>query len=166
MNERQDREDCLVAGISHASIMIPFGFLVPITAWLTQRERSEFLRFQALQALAYQLLGLLVNFVIAGCYMVSIFLIIPLSLSTVDFSRPGAFTNEPFSGGILPILLSAIFIIVMALFFIGRPVYVILGIVAAVRVLKGHDYRYPILGNWIATWLDLPPRQAEADVAE
>ncbi len=166
MNERQEREDRLVAGISHASLMVPLGFLVPIIIWLTQRERSEFLRFQALQALAYQLLGLLVKFVIAGCYMVSIFLIIPLSLSAVDFSRPGTFTDEPFSGGIVPMLFSAIFIIVMALFFIGGPVYVIVGIVATVRVLKGHDYRYPILGKWLAGTFDLPPSQAEADVAE
>ena len=165
MNERKEREDRLVAGISHASIMIPFGFLVPITAWLTQRERSEFLRFQAIQALAYQLLGLLVNFIIAGCYMVSIFLIIPLSIATADFSSPSIFTDEPFSGGIVPVLFSAIFIIVMALFFIGGPVYVILGIVAAARVLKGHDFRYPILGKWLADRLDLPPRQAEAEEA-
>ncbi|MCX7977259.1 MAG: DUF4870 domain-containing protein, partial [Bellilinea sp.] len=46
-----------LAALAHAGILIPtLGFAVPLIVWITQREKSAFLRFQALQALTYQLL--------------------------------------------------------------------------------------------------------------
>ncbi len=52
-----------------------------------------------------------------------------------------------FSVAMLPVLA------IWCVFAIGGPAFQILGFVAAVRVLNGHDFHYPILGRFIESRL-------------
>ncbi len=54
-NERQ------IAGISHLFVLIPYlGFLAPYIIWAKYKNSSEYIAFQSLQALVYQLIALIV----------------------------------------------------------------------------------------------------------
>ena len=51
----EDHEDRWVAAMGHFSIIIViWGMLAPLTAWILQGKRSLFLKFQSIQTLVYQ----------------------------------------------------------------------------------------------------------------
>jgi hypothetical protein len=119
------------------------------------------LRFQTLQALAYQSLGtlayILLNvsmFIIAFGMMGFMFLSIPLfgtqSGTTEDVGGAGGFFLAVF------IIVFVILMIIQFLMIFAGPLYILLGLWAGLRVLKGKDFRYPILGKMIADRLDEP----------
>lgn len=154
MEIAKNRDDRLMAGFSHLSLLIPmFGVIIPLLVWFTQRERSALLRFQALQAAVYQFLGLAGYFIFVGCQVALPFMMIPLSL-TAGFETNGEIT-EP-SVGIIGILFFLIPMVGYGLLCIVGPIYLILGIAAFVKVVGGNDFRYPFLGNWIETKLSSP----------
>src|SRR5512145_1209636 len=79
------QNDKIMATLAHASAILPFmGVIAPIVIWVTQKDKSEYVAFQALQAVAYQLLMILAWFVGMGCYMLSFF---------------SMFLTIPFAGG-------------------------------------------------------------------
>lgn len=157
MNIDTTREDQLMAALCHASAMIPLmGMIVPLAVWLSQRERSPLLRSQALQALAYQAAGILAYFLLMGCYMLSMLFVFPIPLLAESMPR------GPQSSPQMILMLAA-----MALFFgsmllivtaysLGGPVYVVIALVGGGRVLGGHDFRYPLLGNLVTRWAAEP----------
>jgi uncharacterized Tic20 family protein len=49
------------------------GGVIPLVFWISQKDRSELIRFQSLQALIYHVTGLIAYFVLWGCYTLSIF---------------------------------------------------------------------------------------------
>ena len=54
------QDERLVSALAHLTILLPLiGIIAPIIIYVTQREKSKFIAFQALQALAYQLVLLL-----------------------------------------------------------------------------------------------------------
>jgi len=58
-----------MAAISHSSIITGgFGIVAAAIAWLTQRENSSYVRFQALQALAYPFVGMLLTLLLWACW--------------------------------------------------------------------------------------------------
>jgi uncharacterized Tic20 family protein len=66
--------DKFMAALAHVSAVFSFmGVIAPIIIWTTQKDKSGFVAFQALQAIAYQLLMILAWFVGIGCYMLSFF---------------------------------------------------------------------------------------------
>ena len=59
MNETQtpSQDDKVVGALAHAAAILPlWGLVVPALIWSTQREKSEYIRQQSLQALAWQML--------------------------------------------------------------------------------------------------------------
>jgi uncharacterized Tic20 family protein len=142
-----DREDQLVAAVSHAAILIPLiGFLVPFFLATMDNEKSQQNRFQVVQSLIFQLLGQVSNFVLFGCQLVMVFSVgIPIVLMNLG----GQFlTNEPV---ILGIGLIVIFLILLNFFILLiTPLLTTLGIIASVQVLRGKIYYYPILGRMLA----------------
>jgi uncharacterized Tic20 family protein len=53
---RPTQDDRIMAALSHITVILPFfGVVAPIIIWVTQKEKSQYVAFQALQALAYQL---------------------------------------------------------------------------------------------------------------
>lgn len=163
MNNEITREDRLAAAIAHAAILIPFfGAVIPLAIWLSQRERSSLLRFQALQALAYQLIGLLAYLIIWSCQMAGSFGIFPLTLITSSLGSATQNGNIQVSPGIGIVLLLGFLvflglILLLAVFqCIGGPLFVILALIGSWRVLNDKPFQYPLIGKWISRRLDAP----------
>ena len=141
----EEKEDRVVAAVSHSTCVLLFlGLLTPITVWLTQHERSRFLRFQAMQAAIYQALGLIGYFTFMLLDIVLVFGMFGAAL----VSGPGGS-----SSGLpawLPVIMLA-FLCVMGSFALGIPLYHLFGFLGSVGVLRGRNFRYPILGNVLAS---------------
>lgn len=134
----------LLSGAAHASVILGFftNFLGGVVAagliWLAQREKSRWVAFQALQALVYQLIGLGVGIVVFGCW----FLFYMASLVPL-ISQAGRYQDAP--PPIFWVGLGSICIpfLVMAL-------WVLYGLYGALRAYSGADFRYIIIGDWLA----------------
>lgn len=137
------QDDRIMAALSHITIILPFlGVVAPIIIWVTQKEKSEYVAFQALQALAYQLSLVVLYFIGMGCYMCSFFgpfLSMLFSAEEPNSVVLGAFVLIPFT--------------VMGLLFLGVIGYIIYGLVAAVMVVQGKDFRYMLIGNRLERYL-------------
>ena len=69
------KEEKLMALLSHLSIFIPnIGILAPIIIWVTNKEKSDFVRFNALQAIFFQLIFfiLMMLFIFVGIILMLI----------------------------------------------------------------------------------------------
>ncbi|MDH5507460.1 MAG: DUF4870 domain-containing protein [Anaerolineae bacterium] len=157
--DNEIRDDQLVAAVCHASVLVPLmGVIVPIAVWLSQRERSMLLRFQALQALTYQMLGILAYFIMMGCYMAGMFSMFPM----MAFADPLSLSSGPpeISGPLIvfPILLTIVMVLFFAFICLGGPIYIITGLIAAWNVLKGREFLYPLIGKRIAVFLESAPQ--------
>ncbi len=137
------QQDQLVAAVSHSTcVVLLWGLITPLVAWLTQRERSQFLRFQALQASIYQVLGALAYFVVFGLYMVSMLGVLGAAMALGnDSGSAGA--------GWLAAFMIPIFCVVCVAA-LAVPLYHLFGFLAALATLRGRDYRYPVLGSILA----------------
>lgn len=133
------QDERVMAALSHVTVLIPtIGVIAPIVIWATQKEKSRFVAFQALQAAAFQLLIVVLWFVGMACYMGSFFLMfggIALSQSAGRFNPGPGFAVIPFLVifGMLSIML----------------LMVIIGIVAAIMVFQGKDFHYPLIGDFV-----------------
>jgi len=68
------QDERIMAALAHASAILPFwGLIGAIVIWATQKEKSRFVGFQALQVIAYQIVLILFSFLGFGCYMCSFF---------------------------------------------------------------------------------------------
>ncbi|MFQ5344259.1 MAG: DUF4870 domain-containing protein [Anaerolineae bacterium] len=133
-----------LAGLAHASIILnlvtsglggPIGALV---IWLVKRDDSPWVAFQALQALVYQLLGVVVTFVSIMCWFVVWFAsLIPA------MANPSQYNDAPPAG------FFASFALLCIPFAIGM-VWTLYGLWGALRAWQGEDFRYVILGNALA----------------
>ena len=142
------QNDKIMAVLAHVSAILPFmGVIAPIIIWTTQKDKSEYVAFQALQAVAYQLIMILAWFVGMGCYMLSFF---------------AMFLGIPFAGesgqvdpSIAPIFAVGFMVpfLVFGAMFVGGALFVIYGLIAAIQVFQGKDFRYIIIGNWLESYL-------------
>jgi uncharacterized Tic20 family protein len=143
------QNDKIMAALAHVSAVLPFmGIIAPIIIWATQKDKSEFVAFQALQAVAYQLLMILAWFVGMGCYMLSFFSIF-LTIPFADGSSEVDPTVSPFFvvGFLVPF-------IIFGVIFIGGAVFIIYGLVGAIATFQGKDFRYLMIGNRLANYLN------------
>jgi len=129
------KEEKLMALLSHLSIFIPnIGILAPIIIWVTNKEKSNFVRFNALQAIFFQLIFfiLIMLFIFVGIILMLI------AIPWFDLSS----NAEP---GIL-------FFLSMVFMFMYFPLGIIFGIYAAVasaKSFKGRIFKYAIIGRII-----------------
>lgn len=132
------QEERLLAALSHISIWFSFlGIVVPIVIWASQKEKSPYIAFQALQAVAFQGIAILLSLAASACFafpLLGVFLI-PL----VD-------VNQRFGD----ILFGVIFVIFMAsisLLPLGQIIFNIYGIVGAITTFQGKEFRYFMIAN-------------------
>lgn len=141
------QDERLMAGLSHISVLLPMmGVIAPIVIWVTQREKSRFVTFQSLQALAFQLTMVLAWFVGMACYMGSFFttfLAIPFGGGT---GRTGI---EPLFG-----LFFFVPFLVFGAIFLGWFAFTAYGIAGAIQSFQGKPFRYAILGERVARFLE------------
>jgi uncharacterized Tic20 family protein len=135
MKEKLSTEEKLMSLLSHISILIPnIGIMAPIMIWITQKEKSQFTRFNALQAIFFQLvfLALIMISVIIG--MILMFVSLPGIISSPN-DVPGT--------------LFWVSMGVMNLYLPLGVIFSIVGIVASVKSFKGRIFKYAIIGRII-----------------
>jgi len=141
------QNDKIMAALAHVSAMLPMmGVIAPIIIWATQKDKSEYVAFQALQAIVYQLLMIFAWFVGMGCYMLSAFsTILTIPLTSGYESNPESLL--PMLGFIFPLF-------IFGVIFIGGVIFVIYGVVGAVMTFQGKDFRYAVIGNRLTKYLE------------
>jgi len=152
----EDHEDRWVAAMSHFSVIIAlWGMLAPLIAWMMQGKRSLFLRFQSVQTLVYQV-GVTLLFLGGGFITVIVLVLLPISLWAMDNPSLNGSVGVVGAAFLLLIMLITTAIILIV------PLFHIMGQWAGYRVLKGEDYRYPVIGKLIDRWISnkTPPGTA------
>jgi len=130
------QEERLFAALSHVSVLFSFiGIIVPIIIWATQKNKSSYIKFQALQALIWQAVMIVFNLIIMACMMS--FSILPILMMSSSQNQP----NPEFMIGFLVVMGSSLFLS------IGSLSFVVYGLVGAVMTYHGKDFRYAIIGK-------------------
>lgn len=138
------KDERLNAALAHASIVLgifsrgALGVLLAALIWITQRGKSHFATRQAAQAVVYQLVGLLVEFVLWMVWGLIFFgaIFVPVMMDPRHPEPALAVTIIPaFALMIVPIAVM-----------IAWMVY---GIYAAVQAWNGKDFSYPLIGRLV-----------------
>lgn len=143
MHNAPTTDEKMMAALVHASVLLSFlGGTVPAILWSSQRRKSNYVRFHALQAMGYQTLFFWFWFIaIFGIVFLSFCLMIPITILLADRSSDSEF---------IPFLVQpAIFLGVFSIF----GLYFLLGFIGAVFCFLGRDFRYPLLGTWLEKYL-------------
>jgi uncharacterized Tic20 family protein len=137
----EKNEDNWIASVGHFSVIIPiWGILLPGLTFITQKNRSTFLRFQAAQTVLFQVVGFagyLIGFVL---YFMAIFAIIPFAFLSQNINGNEGLTIIGFVFVIFLLCCAGCVVLIV-------PLYHILGQWAGYRLLKGDNYRYPFIGS-------------------
>ncbi len=141
------QDERVMASLSHVSALLPMmGVIAPIVIWVTQREKSEYVAFQALQALVYQLVMIAAWIIGWGFYMCS-FLV---TFATIPFmsSSESSHSLDPlfFVSMIIPFL-------VLGAIFLGGFVFIVYGVVGAAMAFQGKPFRYLLIGSRIERFI-------------
>jgi uncharacterized Tic20 family protein len=130
----------LLAAISHASVLFSnIGFFVPFGIYLTQKKKSSYLGFQALQALIWQIVMFVFSILASYCMVGSIFIPVLLTTATQNENLVGVA-----GGGIIIVMIISVLVMT-----IGNLGFIIYGIIGAVTTYQGKDFRYIVIGNRI-----------------
>ena len=158
-------EDAWVGGVCHLTVVMQmFGIITPLIVWFTQRERSVKLRFQASQAAFYQLISVIAYFLASVGSFVFFFV---LMASVVILAGGRSESNESvynIAGGTVMLLILGMFLVEL-LAFLLVPLYYLLAGVGAIRTMRGHEFRYPILGRILARRMPAVPPQEAAPIS-
>ena len=136
-------DEGILAAIAHF-----FGFLVALIVWATQKDKSRYVRFQAIQAMAFDLIVTIALSLVVGCMLVLIFGVLALGIGDIVIwgsqANPAA---EPIRSVIalmtgLPLLIPCIIVPIVAIIFVAR-------LIATIQTFQGKDFRYPWLGQFL-----------------
>ncbi len=143
----QDHEFRWVAAMGHFSILIMlWGMLAPLTAWILQGRQNIFLKFQSIQTLIYQSVTTILYFIGGFLYLLGIVLLV-VSMGGIgepDFNS---------SVGTISIVVTVVVFLVSAMLILTVPLLHILGQWAGYRILKGDNYYYPLIGRLAEKWV-------------
>ncbi len=133
-------DDKLLALLSHLSILFG-GLLIPFIIWITQKDKSKFVRFHALQAIFYHLAFsvLLVAFIF---FMLFVMLLSGAGLGLFDAQEYAKDSGAPVVFIIITIA-TYILIFVVA---IGGIAY---GIYLGVKAYQGKLIKVPVIGKMV-----------------
>ena len=145
-----NQDEKVMAALAHVTILLPFmGLVAPIVIWVTQKDKSEYINFQALQALAYQISMMMFWFLGMGCYMCSFFgtfFMIPGGAALAD-------GNEEIVGPIMMVTFAIPFL-VFGLMFVGFIAFIVYGIIGAIMTLQGRDFNYIVIGQRVKRFIE------------
>ncbi|RPJ17061.1 MAG: DUF4870 domain-containing protein, partial [Chloroflexi bacterium] len=142
MNTSATSDEKVAAALAHGSVFLAFlGPLVPTILWASQRKKSKYVSFHALQAMGYQALTFWLWIAATILIVVlSVFLVFPLGLFMENSRNPE-----------YGLLIFQIFILTWMFGLMG--VFFLTGIIGAISCLLGRDFRYPVLGKWLERYL-------------
>ncbi|MDD5466326.1 MAG: DUF4870 domain-containing protein [Anaerolineales bacterium] len=143
-----DQNDRIMAALAHISAVLPLmGVIAAISIWATQRERSKYVSFQALQAVVYQLCMILLYFIGMALYMASfvfMFLLLFLAGNAGSGAAPGELSG----------LVAIVPMLVLALIMVVGFAFIVYGLVGGVAALQGKDFRYVVIGRALERYLE------------
>jgi uncharacterized protein len=145
-------DERILAALAHITILVPLmGVIGPIVIWVTQKDKSRYVGFQALQAVVFQLLLVLTWFIGMGCYMGSFFIAF-IGMAGLGAGNPsnGPMSEPAQSLGFIGVLIP---FIAFGLVIIAGIVFVIYGAVAAFQALRGNAFRYAVIGDRVERFL-------------
>lgn len=150
---RSTQDERIMAALAHGAVLLPmWGLILTGVIWATQREKSEYVRQQGVQALAWQVTELVGMFIGMGCYFISFFFgFFAIALT----ERMG---SAPFFFPVFP-LLSFGFIFLLIIFFM------VVGLIAAVQSLQGRPFTYPFVGRRVRAYLADSPGEVNDTAA-
>lgn len=136
------QDERVLAAIAHGSILLGLftngiaGIVTALIIWVTQREKSAYVAYQALQATVYQLAGVVVALALWLCWglLVPVAAVVPLALN------PGAYREGPPGLMFAALGLACVPLAATAL-------WVLYGLWGALRTLGGAEFRYVLIGN-------------------
>jgi uncharacterized Tic20 family protein len=138
-----EHEERWVASMGHFSVIIAlWGMLAPITTWILQGKQNVFLKFQSIQTTVYQGIVNLLFMGAGGVYLLGILM---------TFIFLGVFGNlgTATPGSTISMIVLFATLLFSALAVLAIPVFHILGQWAGYRMLRGDNYRYPIIGRMV-----------------
>jgi len=139
-------DEKLMAALAHF-----LGAIVALIVWATQKDRSRFVRFQSLQALAFDGLVMACSMLVSFCSVAAMFAGMVGLMSSL-FNAPASAENFPYFFIIPSMMPFGIFILVLPF---SLTIFLI-RLVATLSVLSGRDFRYPILGRKVEEFTRLP----------
>jgi uncharacterized Tic20 family protein len=143
----EDHEFRWVAAMGHFSILIlVWGMLAPMTAWILYGKRSFFLRFQSAQTLVYQAAATVLFGGAAFLYLLGF-----LALTTLIGLMGEPDLNSPIA--MFGFILFGLALLIAVVIVLLVPLLHIVGQWAGYRVLKGDNYRYPWVGRLVDKWI-------------
>jgi uncharacterized Tic20 family protein len=141
----EEHEDRWVAAMGHLAVINVFwGMLAPLTAWIVQGKRNTFLMFQSIQTLVFQAVSF-VLLIFATFLLTGGSLIFALSMSAISLNSESLSTPSILLGGVVYLATQ----LCAVAFFAFVPAFHVLGQWAGYRILKGDDYRYPVIGKLV-----------------
>jgi uncharacterized Tic20 family protein len=143
----ESQEDNWVSGVCHATAVLQlWGVVTPLIVWFSQKERSARLRFQSMQAFVYQLIAFAAYMLGMVVYMVFFF---GMFSSLVLGSSLGGGRDLEGVPALMMLLFFAVMMLFWLFFMIAMPIYYLVAGWAGIRAIRGHHFRYPILGKII-----------------
>ncbi len=150
----ETHEENWVAGICHATIILRwFGIITPLVVWFTQKEHSARLRFQSMQAILYQGIG-----IVAAILGMTLYMLVFFGVFFSLFAAGQMNGNKEIQGvgAVIMLIFFGIIMVFWFVFFIVVPLYYLLAGFASIRVIRGHHFRYPILGKLLEKRMEKP----------
>lgn len=152
---RRRLEERLICAILHASSAYGLPALTAsAVVWATQRTRARFVAFQALQATLFQLFSFVAVVLASGLYVIGLAGALLRGLIAYDGAQ-GAQVTAVLNGAMLLGLASSLIL---------RWLLPCWGVWAAWRILRGHNYRYPLWAWLAARWCDSHGVQVERGI--
>jgi uncharacterized Tic20 family protein len=138
------QDEKALAGLAHGSILLGLftngvgGIVAALVIWVIQREKSAYVAAQALQALVYQAMTMLVT-MLAWCCWAGLWM--ALLLPPV-LANPEAYEQTPPAGLWIGMVL-------MIIPFAMWGLTILYGLWGGARCLGGHDFKYAVIGRWL-----------------
>jgi uncharacterized Tic20 family protein len=141
-------DERLLAALSHV-----FGLVIALVIWITQKDKSRFVRFQAMQAVAFDVVVFIAVFIAIGCAFV---FIVGGGVLASAGAAAAAVSGEEAGGPLAGLLISLSIILpfgINCLIFLLVIGVLVARVVAAVNVYQGRNYHHPWLGERVEKML-------------
>jgi len=133
-------DESILAAIGHF-----FGLLAAFIVWATQKDKSRYVRFQSIQAMAFDLIVSVIMLFIVGVIITVVLGTLAVSIGDIAIiGSQGNPTAEPARTLVvllagIPFLIPCILIPMTGIIFIAR-------LVATILTFQGKNFHYPWLG--------------------
>jgi uncharacterized Tic20 family protein len=136
-------DERLMGALSHL-----FGPLVALVVWSTHKDKSRFVKFQALQALAFDLILVVVMGIVFFC-------IFGIMFVGMFGSVLGAMGSTSSPDAVMPFFMLPFMFpfIIFACIFPFSLLILAIRLIASISILNGRNYQYPLLGKWLENFL-------------